>query len=96
MASSVTLEKGVMFRRAAFHQEGIEKQPLWHIFDYFLAERRESETEAATNDRYETIRHALLGHEYRGKGGDYACSCGWNGASVAEHLADKVSEVLRG
>lgn len=35
MASSVPAEKGVMFRRAAFRQEGIEKQPMWHIFDHF-------------------------------------------------------------
>jgi len=34
VASSVALEKGVMFRRAAFRQEGIDKAPLWHIFDH--------------------------------------------------------------
>jgi hypothetical protein len=35
VASAVPAEHGVMFRRAAFRQEGFDKTPMWHVFDHF-------------------------------------------------------------
>lgn len=43
---------------------------------------------------YEELRQLFLNHEYRARAGGYGCSCGWSGASVAEHLADRVCDWL--
>jgi len=62
VASSVPLEKGVMFRRAAFRQEGIEKQPMWHVFDHNGEREDPTDSSKTFTSRWDFV--ALCGYEY--------------------------------
>ncbi len=52
------------------------------------------ESERESFDLYDALRRLFLEHEYRPADGGYSCICGWAGASISEHLADRVKEVV--
>ncbi len=55
MASSVTLEKGVMFRRSAFYADGVDSKPKWHIYDH-----RGEYTNKRTGEHHENVSWVLV------------------------------------